>query len=287
MSTSDTSSPAVMRLGVFSLLMNMNACMEVETNVAEITKDALARKTKVTSFQPPFTDTSAWSELIRGVAFDYEKDTLLLDGLPLLITDIKCIHPERTVLRVKIGSSGKLNLPSTVIVKQQKSGWEDEFAQEIAVYKKLESFQGRLVPYFLGQGLFNDIPAIILSEVDGITLHDFARKENAINAFQLLSAAYGCLYWDQRLDNFMLLTGNNCEDGDVNVMVVDLEQVEFPNESSICGLEVNDAAAPSLMGSFRDIQSRSRECRAHLANRMLLGEPATSRKRVSLYWDDQ
>lgn len=75
-------------------------------------------------------------------------------------------------------------------------------------------------------------------------------------AFRSLSA-YGAIYWDQKLDNFVL-----CDNGDCNnskVMVVDLEQVQFPATFRSWQLNVNQEGARSLIRDFRDIRHPDRE----------------------------
>ena len=70
------------------------------------------------------------------------------------------------------------NTVTSVIVKQEKDGWEEEFEVEKIAYKKLEQLQGEVIPYLYGQGSFNGLPALILSDIDGITLDDLARRSN-------------------------------------------------------------------------------------------------------------
>lgn len=84
-----------------------------------------------------------------------------------------------TVHRLELDQrSPRPGLPRTVILKQQKDGWEEEFQNEIHVYDRLKELQGAVIPRFLGQGSFNGLPALILSEVVGTTLYDFAHNNN-------------------------------------------------------------------------------------------------------------
>jgi hypothetical protein len=75
-------------------------------------------------------------------------------------------------------------------------------------------------------------------------------------AFNQLSG-YGAVYWDQRLDNFLLCNDEHCNTG--KVMVVDLEQVESPSETRPWELQVNRAGARSLMEDFSYIRHPTRE----------------------------
>lgn len=128
--------------------------------------------------------------------------------------------------------SSRPDLPDKIIVKQMKDEWEEEFQQEENAYTKLHELQGTVIPKFFGKGSFNGHLALFLSWVEGITLYNLARngssfEEEALGP-QLEKALRelhdrGAEYWDPRLDNFFV-----CDDG--KVMVVDLEQVEFPQE---------------------------------------------------------
>lgn len=175
------------------------------------------------------------------------------------------LDPKRTVFRLTLSSSLSHNLPSTIIVKQQKFGWEDEFQQEIQAYKILENFQGTIIPFFFGQGFFNGLDALVISEVKGITLHDLARGnfnvhheelkmhlEKALCAFD----RYKAIYWDARLDNFLF-----CADalpGKSKVMVVDLEQVEFRRNLQPWHYTINSDNVCGLIITFKEGQNPNR-----------------------------
>ncbi|PYI29882.1 hypothetical protein BP00DRAFT_437304 [Aspergillus indologenus CBS 114.80] len=119
-------------------------------------------------------------------------------------------------------------------------------------------------------GNFGGVPALILSEVVGTTLYDLARRKKLHGhkttletleselerVFRTLST-YGAIYWDQKLDNFLL-----CDDEKSNnsrVMIVDLEQVQFPVKFQSWQLSVNREGARSLMKDIRDILRPNRE----------------------------
>lgn len=98
------------------------------------------------------------------------------------MTEVEPLDPQRPVFRLTLSSplplvdpTAAMDAPSTVIVKQQKINWEDEFKQEIQAYEKLKELQGTVIPIFYGQGSFNDLDAFVISEVKGVTLHDLAR----------------------------------------------------------------------------------------------------------------
>lgn len=130
----------------------------------------------------------------------------------------------------------------------------------------MKNLQGNLIPQLFGQCDFDGVPALILSEIVGVTLHDLARGKKSIDekamesqlgaAFKSMSA-YGAIYWDQRLDNFLLCNNGDCNDG--KVMVVDLEEVRFPATFRPWELNVNEEGARSLMEDYKDIRYRDRE----------------------------
>lgn len=180
------------------------------------------------------------------------------------MTDVKRLDQNRSVYRLEIEPVN--SLPSTVIIKQQKEGWSDEFENEEASYMRLKDLQGDKIPQFFGQGYFDGIRALVFSEVIGTTLLDLARSKKPVDekkmkdkltaVFQSLSAR-GAIYWDQKLDNFMY-----CDNGvpDASkVMVVDFEQVEFPTSFRPWKLGVNNEGARALMDDFRDTRDRDHE----------------------------
>ncbi|CAG8357793.1 unnamed protein product [Penicillium salamii] len=130
--------------------------------------------------------------------------------IPARRTDL--LHLKRTLYRMECGQcSSQDGLPNIIIVKVQKQGWEDEFAQEIAAYHRLQPLQGLLIPKFFGTGYFMDRPALVISEIVGNTLErlaqsklDFSRDVLESQLTIALRTFYdrGVEYWDDRLDNF-------------------------------------------------------------------------------------
>lgn len=152
------------------------------------------------------------------------------------------------------------DLPETIVIKEQKDGWEEQFQHEIEVYKRLMDLQGTVIPQFFGTGYLDGIPALFLQEINGITLHDLAHTKKHINeetlrpplekALRALTER-GAVYWDSKLDNFMF-----CEDG--AVVIIDLEEVTFPTKPQPYETRINSANVSSLMADFRDARNRFR-----------------------------
>ncbi|KAJ6189570.1 hypothetical protein N7519_004478 [Penicillium mononematosum] len=198
----------------------------------------------------------------------------LNDRPPINVTIAERLVLGRTVFRLTLSPPLRYNLPSeptvtastsTVIVKQQKKGWEGEFQQEIQAYEKLVSLQGTIIPIFFGQGSFNGHDALVISEVNGITLHDLAKEnvgvqpealekhlESALTAFD----DHEAVYWDAKLDNFLFCAGINPEQS--KIMIVDLEQVEFPRPLEPWLVNINSRSAPDLISRFKDRQNPNR-----------------------------
>ena len=182
---------------------------------------------------------------------------------------MQLLDERRTVYRFALDlGSYRHSIPQTVtsvIVKQQKHNWEEEFRNEIAVYDKLKELQGKVIPYFFGQGYYDGFPAIVLSEIDGVTLYGLARSEKDFprevlrthleDIFRQFSE-HGALYRDQRLDNFLL-----CDQGNqrYRVMVVDLEQVDFPDRLRPWERMINSDGPKFIIRDFKDIQYPRRE----------------------------
>lgn len=180
------------------------------------------------------------------------------------------MNAQRPVYRFEIGpSSFRHTIPSsvnTVIVKQQKDGWEEEFWNEKNTYDRLQDLQGTVIPHLYGQGTLDGLPALILSEVIGPTLYDIARNDSfdiekkALKAhlekvFNTLTE-YGAMYWDQKIDNFIF-----CDNGDFEnsrVMVVDLEQVQFPGEFRPWQFLINNGGAKTLLRGIMDTREPNR-----------------------------
>lgn len=176
------------------------------------------------------------------------------------------MDPNRTVYRFKLAQgSFRHNIPPTatsVIVKQQKDEWEEEFEDEERAYNRLKDLQGKVIPTFYGRGQIDGIPALILSELHGIKLNDLARSNDCEVPVELLKAylekvfdefsKHNALYRDQKLDNFLL-----CDEG--KVMVVDLEQVEFPAQLRDWQYSINQEGARSLVEDFTYLRRPKRE----------------------------
>ena len=66
-----------------------------------------------------------------------------------------------------------------------------KFQNEIYAYKRLKMLQGALIPTLFGQGSFNGRPALVLSEIDGITLRQLrpmsTKKVNSGSVGYLMS----------------------------------------------------------------------------------------------------
>ncbi|CAG8887480.1 unnamed protein product [Penicillium egyptiacum] len=194
---------------------------------------------------------------------------IYLDNHPIYSTNVQLLDERRTVYRFALDlGSYRHSIPHTVtsvIVKQQKNDWEKEFWNEKAAYDKLKELQGKVIPFFFGQGYYNGLPALVLSEIDGVTLYELARSKSDFptdalkiyleGVFRQFSK-YGALYRDQRLDNFLL-----CDQGSqrCRVMVVDLEQVDFPDRLHPWERLINSDGAMSIMQDFEDIQYPHRE----------------------------
>lgn len=92
------------------------------------------------------------------------------------------------------------------------------------MYKKLESLQGRILPRFLGNAGHDGSPAIVLSHVDSVCVHERQSSPMPVDelARQLETAfweiiKFGVVYGDVKLDNCLISDGR--------VMLVDLEAV--------------------------------------------------------------
>ncbi|KAK7394071.1 hypothetical protein QQX98_013143 [Neonectria punicea] len=119
-------------------------------------------------------------------------------------------------------------LPTSLILKKLKPGWDDEFDNEKRMYERLQDLQGSTIPFFHGEGRCEGTRALILSKVNGVEpfnqndplpLVDF--QDRASVAFDALRAR-GVMYDDIKLDN-LLITGDR-------IVLIDLESVWEPED---------------------------------------------------------
>lgn len=178
-----------------------------------------------------------------------------LDQHPIVARKMVRQHPCRGVFRVELEpGSFRHNIPQevdTIILKCQKDDWEDEFKNERDAYERLEDLQGHILPTLYGQGTFDGRPALVLSHEAGPTLNEFAADiHNELN-FETIEillddvfktfTKYGAVYWDQKVDNFLL----NPQEG--RVIALDLEDVKFPGNFEQIDYSVNKGGARSLL----------------------------------------
>ncbi|KAK5998382.1 hypothetical protein PT974_00761 [Cladobotryum mycophilum] len=117
-------------------------------------------------------------------------------------------------------------LPPAIVVKSEKPDWEDEFDDEVALYNRLSSLQGTVIPYYYGTTRLGGVRTHILSDIGGVSLplkgasgiDDPTFRKMLLRALGAI-ALQGFVHDDLKLDNFHLV-------GD-KIMVLDLEQVEF------------------------------------------------------------
>ncbi|KKK18879.1 hypothetical protein P175DRAFT_0529265 [Aspergillus ochraceoroseus IBT 24754] len=187
----------------------------------------------------------------------FQTTHLHVDGQNLAIRNIEQLHPQRiTVHRVTLEPKSNFG---TLIIKQQKDGWNNEFEAEKEAYQRLSSLQGDVIPSLLGECRFNGHPALILSDVGGATLHQIARSDFKVSDEVLRASLetalktlyrHGAEYWDQKLDNFIFSDGK--------VVIVDLEQIQFREDPGQWEEHVNFGGIGSLMEYFRSARNPHR-----------------------------
>ncbi|GLA65327.1 hypothetical protein AtubIFM54640_007077 [Aspergillus tubingensis] len=185
-----------------------------------------------------------------------------LDGHEIKATKVEHLDPRRTVYRFRLEPNSYRHIipesATSVIIKQLKDDREEKFEDEQTAYTKLKDLQGGVIPEFYGQGYYDGLPALVLSDIPGITLEDLTRSneevpENLIKSyledvFDKLSK-YQAFYLDQKLDNFILC--GDREHGYSKVMAVDLENVEIPSQLRPWHWSINQEGPRSLMEEFK------------------------------------
>ncbi|KAL1861754.1 hypothetical protein VTK73DRAFT_6930 [Phialemonium thermophilum] len=145
-------------------------------------------------------------------------------------------------------------LPTDLILKKQKDGWEEEFDTEIAIYKKLRCLQGLVIPICYGQVQYEGTRALLLSDIGGAcvaTAEGAILKEADLRSLfdQALTALanQGILHDDLKLDNFHLVD----RAGSKIIMVVDLERIsELPLNKDRASMVKGDV--DWLMNAYRE-----------------------------------
>lgn len=191
-----------------------------------------------------------------------------MNSQPVTVTRVEQLDPQReTVFRIEVIPTA--GLPLSIVVKQQRTEQDGakDFKCEKEAYSRLQELQGEVIPHYLGEGSFYGVPALFLSEVVGSTLYDLARNKNLEidmdNLKSQLEASLkaltekGALYWDQRLSNFLFCNNKNHENG--KVMIIDLEQVTFPEHPKDLERGINLAGVRYLLSRFRDTREPNRQ----------------------------
>ncbi|KAK3373640.1 hypothetical protein B0T24DRAFT_271066 [Lasiosphaeria ovina] len=116
------------------------------------------------------------------------------------------------------------NLPSQVILKKQKEGWDEEFDMEKETYAQLRPLQGIFVPKFFGELRHDNIRALLFSVIGGACLADPEGGLLEVADFRRMLcetvttlSRFGIIQDDEKLDNFHF-TGDK-------IMAVDFERV--------------------------------------------------------------
>lgn len=142
------------------------------------------------------------------------------------------------------------NLPSRLVLKKYKEGWDEEFDQEKATYESVKPLQGIVLPHYYGELRYEGTRALLLSDIggDNLTTPQASVFQEA-ELFRMLRAAFLALMsfnivqGDLKLDNFHVV-------GD-KIMAVDLEQVYKPGEDIA---RQSDHEAEFLLMSYRENQ---------------------------------
>ncbi|EGR44722.1 uncharacterized protein TRIREDRAFT_111937 [Trichoderma reesei QM6a] len=117
-------------------------------------------------------------------------------------------------------------LPSAIVLKSQKPDWEEEFDNELANYRSLQSLQGTVIPRHFGVVQFDGVRSHLMADVGGVCIpyttetaeEAYAYIRKRLHESLTALASRGFVQDDVKLDNFHVV-GNR-------VVVVDLERVE-------------------------------------------------------------
>ncbi|KAH7303484.1 hypothetical protein B0I35DRAFT_415148 [Stachybotrys elegans] len=145
-------------------------------------------------------------------------------------------------------------LPTNIVLKKQKDGWDEEFDTEKATYEKLKCLQGLVIPMYYGQAQHEGTRALVLSDIGGSCMAEpkgaVLREQDVRPLFDhALSAlaSQGISHDDMKLDNFHLINHS----GNKNIMIVDLERInQLPPQKD--PTQMVQADVDFLMQAYRD-----------------------------------
>ncbi|KAK4241862.1 hypothetical protein C8A03DRAFT_40825 [Achaetomium macrosporum] len=120
-------------------------------------------------------------------------------------------------------------LPTNIVLKREKVGWEEEFDNENMIYQRLGPIQGSIVPICYGEAECQATEttgtrALVLSDVGGISLHEDAAggldtdhvEAMLLEALRQLTSL-GVGHGDGKLDNYRLVGNKD------RIMVIDFD----------------------------------------------------------------
>ncbi|KAM3509016.1 hypothetical protein MY11210_006511 [Beauveria gryllotalpidicola] len=137
-------------------------------------------------------------------------------------------------------------LPTNIVLKKAKDGWESEFSTELATYTKLKSLQGQVIPLCYGEIEYDGARALVMSDIGGACVADpegavltEPELEPLLHAALSALANYGIIHDDTKLDNFHLVDRGQTRE----VMIVDLERVEESSSREELDLSVTSSVS--------------------------------------------
>lgn len=142
-------------------------------------------------------------------------------------------------------------LPSAIVLKSQKPDWEEEFDNELASYRTLQSLQGTVIPRHFGVVQFDGVRSHLMADIGGVCIP--YTTETAEEAYTIVRkmlyesltalASRGFIQDDVKLDNFHVVGSR--------VVVVDLERVERSRNPDELPKFV-DSSMQTLMKQYRN-----------------------------------
>ncbi|KAM0479586.1 hypothetical protein ACHAPX_004803 [Trichoderma viride] len=142
-------------------------------------------------------------------------------------------------------------LPPAIVLKCQKPDWEEEFDNELASYRSLQSLQGTVIPRHFGVVQFEGVRSHLMADIGGVCIpYTIETAEEAYTIVRKLIheslsalASRGFVQDDVKLDNFHVVGSR--------VVVVDLERVERTRNPDELAKFV-DSSVQLLMKQYRN-----------------------------------
>ncbi|PHH89224.1 hypothetical protein CDD83_6477 [Cordyceps sp. RAO-2017] len=195
--------------------------------------------------------------MASSVAFEFQSQTLSGRGGPVSFPPHFYF---KNVIKLALEGGDLQGLPREIVLKKKDAENESLFETEQRCYDKLHYLQGRLIPRYYGLASIDGTPALVLSDVGGITmlnegmpwLAESYLRETLRKPLEEIRAA-GVLLEDVSLTNM-----HYCGGGVFRVLDFELVKMDQSVDGPVVREDV-DSQVESLVDRYQERQVAIRE----------------------------